>query len=294
MKDRLRDIFTFSAGERKGIIILVIIIILLNGINMIVVIHRPAPKLMNYPQWMDDSENLSPLPGSDDRSNIAYEESLPGIGADESGKSLFDPNEASVEELLRDGVSLHISRTILKYRSKGGVFYKPEDLMKIYGMSPELYKEISPYIRIKKPESVSKRIQVPADRIMDLNSSDSVMFVKLPGIGPVLARRLIKYRSLLGGYYSTEQLKEVYGISDSLYRQIMGRLVADTSNLVRINLNTATEKEMARHPYIGKFAASGIVRYRTGVVNIKNSKELEINGLIPRNIFLKLKHYLSV
>ena len=49
--------------------------------------------------------------------------------------------------------------------------------------------------------------------------------------------------------------------------------------LIKLNLNTAAEKELARHPYIGKYAAAGIIRYRTEVSGIKNMNELKINGI---------------
>src|SRR5665647_1059817 len=47
---------------------------------------------------------------------------------------------------------------------------------------------------------------------LDLNSADSLHLLEIPGIGPVFASRIIRYRTLLGGYYAVDQLREVYGM----------------------------------------------------------------------------------
>jgi len=64
---------------------------------------------------------------------------------------------------------------------------------------------------------------------------------------------------MLGGFTSPLQVKEVYGISDSLFLMIQWRLTADTAKVSRINLNTASETELSRHPYIGRYTARGII-----------------------------------
>lgn len=279
MKVNLRDLFTFSAGERKGAIVLIIILLLVSGSNMLVVLHRPSILKENPPEWMNDTS--PPI------QDVVSPDKFP-----------FDPNTVTGEDLLKLGFSPKISRIILNYRAKGGRFDTPEDLQKIYGITQAQYKEIASFIRISHTSSasgtnISSGTWKDEERL-DINQADSAMFEKLPGIGPVLARRIIRYRTMLGGFYSTHQIKEVYGISDSLYHQISNRLAADTSALVKINLNTATEKELAYHPYIGKFAASGIIRYRSEVSGIKSLIELKVNGIFSDDVFEKLRNYLSL
>jgi hypothetical protein len=41
-----------------------------------------------------------------------------------------------------------VAHNILKYRSKGGLFTTPESFSKVYGISPEKYDELKPFIRI--------------------------------------------------------------------------------------------------------------------------------------------------
>src|SRR5690606_34034363 len=60
----------------------------------------------------------------------------------------FDPNTADEQQLLALGLPLKTVRTLLKYRSKGGRFYSPEDLSKLYTLSKEDYNRILPYARV--------------------------------------------------------------------------------------------------------------------------------------------------
>jgi competence protein ComEA len=294
MKDWLRDLFTFSAGERKGIIALVLILIIVCGIQIIVMRRPPVPVAGTYPEWLKDSGILAESRVGHLQARDTLTDQLSAEQVMPIGKFYFDPNTATLGELLQQGISIRVCRTILSYRKKGGKFSKPEDLKKIYGLSPGMYSDLAEYIKIVPEGKTSRDRPSHAVERIELNRADSGMLEALPGIGPVLAKRLVKYRSLLGGYYSTMQIREVYGITDSLFNRIASRLDADTMLLTKLNVNAATEKELARHPYIGKFSAAGIIRYREHVTSISDINELVLNGLIPENKFEKLKKYLSL
>jgi DNA uptake protein ComE-like DNA-binding protein len=84
----------------------------------------------------------------------------------------------------------------------------------------------------------------------------------LPGIGPILARRIIKYRNLLGGFATAGQLREVYGLSDSTFNIISKRVRADSSLVEKIDLNTTDYKRLIRLPYLGKYDVTAILKFR--------------------------------
>ncbi len=73
-------------------------------------------------------------------------------------------------------------------------------------------KQFAPY-----PSKANLRGQ---EVIVDINTADSVALEGLPGIGPAFAKRIVKYRTLLGGYVKVEQLKEVYGMPEETYEKI--------------------------------------------------------------------------
>jgi DNA uptake protein ComE-like DNA-binding protein len=97
---------------------------------------------------------------------------------------------------------------------------------------------------------------------IDINGCDSAALVALPGIGPVLSARIIKYRNLLGGFAGTEQLREVYGLPEETFELIEGRLYADSSGLRRIKVNSAGYRELSQIHYLEKYDISAILKYR--------------------------------
>lgn len=126
----------------------------------------------------------------------------------------------------------------------------------------------------------------------ELNSCDSAALDLLPGIGPVLSSRIVKYRNLLGGFYSTEQLKEVYGLDSETVVLIKPRLSIDTMKIFRINVNTAAYRELARHPYIGRVDASAMLKYRDLEGQVKSIDELVRNRILIVEKRERLSHYL--
>lgn len=204
----------------------------------------------------------------------------------------FDPNLASVSELIRIGFTEKQASIISNYRNKGGKFFKPSDIRKIYGIDDTLASRIIPYIIIQK-DTLSAAGVKPVQVIRtELNRCDSADLDMLPGIGPVLASRIIKYRKLLGGYVSVSQLKEVYGLSDSTYRLISGRLTADSMAITFIDINKAGFKELIRHPYFERYDVQAIIKFREIKGTIKSFEELKENKILTSEKSARVKNYL--
>ncbi|MFN8416397.1 MAG: helix-hairpin-helix domain-containing protein [Cytophagaceae bacterium] len=90
---------------------------------------------------------------------------------------------------------------------------------------------------ISEPKTSSKVL-------VDLNKADSISFLEVKGIGPVLAGRIVKYRNLLGGYVSIEQLKEVYGLKEENYTKIKTQVMITSSGIKKIEVDS-----LIRNPY---------------------------------------------
>ncbi len=101
--------------------------------------------------------------------------------------------------------------------------------------------------------------------MIDLNTSDSITFLKIRGIGPYRASTIIKYRGLLGGYYSLDQLFEVYGLDSLLVESISKSLSLDTSlsPVKKIKINECDFKILVRHPYLDYGQVQAIINFRT-------------------------------
>lgn len=160
----------------------------------------------------------------------------------------FDPNTVSEEALVRLGLSPKQAASIGNYRSKGGRFRRKEDFAKMYVVSDSLYARLEPYIDIPK---------------LELNSADSAALVRLKGIGPFYARRIISYRERLGGFCDVEQIMEVEGLDSARFSGFRDDISVDTARIVKIDIWRDSVALLARHPYIGEKGARRIERFRT-------------------------------
>jgi DNA uptake protein ComE-like DNA-binding protein len=146
----------------------------------------------------------------------------------------------------------------------------------------------------KSSGSSSGRSRVSRQKpLLDINTCDSASLEALPGIGPVLSARIIKYRNLLGGFAAVQQLKEVYGLTEETYDLISGRIYADTAAIRKINMNTADYKKLIRMPYFEKYEVTAILKYRELQGRIGGMDDLIENKLIAEDKALRLKHYLE-
>ncbi|MBI5010665.1 MAG: helix-hairpin-helix domain-containing protein, partial [Bacteroidia bacterium] len=122
---------------------------------------------------------------------------------------------------------------------------------------------------------------------------DTSELIRLPGIGPVLSLRIIKYRQLLGGYAVKEQLREVYGLKPETYENIKDRVNVDTSCIEKIEINSADYKRLSRMPYFEKNEVHSILKFRELEGRIRSIEELIENKLIGEETAGKVRPYLS-
>ncbi len=128
---------------------------------------------------------------------------------------------------------------------------------------------------------------------IDINRADSATLLPLPGIGPVYAGRIVKYRNLLGGYVSLNQLTEVYGISPETLEMITDRIVMDTTSIIKLDLNRATFRELLRHPYLEYEDVKDLVNYRDYKGTIQSILELRENYILPDSVLQKVEPYFN-
>ncbi len=173
---------------------------------------------------------------------------------------VFDPNTINYDELLTLGFTEKTARIFLKFRGKGFVFKEKSDLKKVFGISENFYNKLESYVLIKNSSAFEnkKGEQKTSEGIaknnklknIELNGADSIALLELNGIGPSYAKRILKYRSMLGGFVRTEQLKEVYGFTDELYEKIKSQVLVNAALVKKVNLTTDDFKTVNKHPYI--------------------------------------------
>lgn len=132
-----------------------------------------------------------------------------------------------------------------------------------------------------------------AQRVLDINKASATDFEKLPGIGPVLAARIVKFRGVLGGFAGVAQLREVYGLPDSTYQTISRTLKVQAGQVQQVNINTGSYKDFKAHPYLRPFAKD-IENYRSKNGNYKQVADLKNVTGITDSIYRKVAPYIAV
>lgn len=128
---------------------------------------------------------------------------------------------------------------------------------------------------------------------VELNSADTNALKTLYGIGSYYAKKIVNYRERLGGsFVSPEQLMEVYGIDSARYAGFASMVYVDSALIIPINLWSMGVDSMAKHPYIGRYAAKGIDRYRKSVDSASFSiDEIGEHGILHSAYVQRLKLY---
>ena len=300
-----KEYLSFHKSEQRGIIVLVIFLIGLITFNM-------------YQRffWKGDWEEIQLKYGEqivlfedESRKSKTDSESVQPWLPEKKALFNFDPNTLDSTGWVALGFSPKQSAAILKYRSAGAVFRKPEDVKKLFVVDDEKYEELKPFIQIaelleksssnqthektdytkpkwEKPEYVPKNIE--------LNTADSAMLVEVRGIGPFFARVIIEHRDKLGGYRTKSQVLEVYGMDSAKFAKIESELWVDSSAVTKIDINKATLKELLRHPYINFNQAKAIVNYREQHGPFKSVLGLQKIHLVKGETYRKIAPYLEV
>lgn len=218
----------------------------------------------------------------------------------------FDPNTADSVTFVKLGLPSWMARNILRYRSKNGVFRRPEDFRKIYGMTDAQFQTLRPYICIAQPDtdryvapvrlledSLPLRkdtlFKYPPGTLVDLNRADTTELKKIPGIGSAIARMIVDYRSRLGAFYRVEQLADIRLKVDKLRPWFW----VDTTLVRTIPVNRMSVERLKRHPYLNFYQAKVINEHRKKKGNIRSLKELSLYEEFTPTDLERIAPYLS-
>lgn len=302
---QVREMFIFTSKERNGLLILLFILFVTICLDFALPLLLPE-KTCDVSAWKEEAEK--------------YYATIPLKVEPEAEifKGVFDPNVVVDKVLIEIGIPPGIAANWVKYLQKGGHFKKKEEIMKLYGMTSDLYRKVEGYLVI--PDQVgdfqSKTVyskqrtkgtsgfahkdslwnshykERKMIQLLEINKADSAQLEALPGIGPVLASRIVKYRRLLGGFQEIAQLKEIYGMTEELWIRSSCRLFADPSEMKKLDINFLTVADLGRHPYIGFRQAKKIVKKRD--TSGKFTRKEEMIAFFSPDSLQRLLPYLSI
>ena len=177
---------------------------------------------------------------------------------------------ASAAYLTRWGFSPKQAEVVVRYRDASGGIYSAEHFKRCYVVSDEMAEKIVPYMIFSPKREAETMVAQPQSEsettapkpLVDINTADSATLVAVDGIGPKSASEIIKYRKLLGGYHSVEQLSELKCITESNFEKILHKISCDSFVISKIDINFASPKELERHPYVSAQTLRRIIKQR--------------------------------
>ncbi|WP_406825824.1 ComEA family DNA-binding protein [Pedobacter sp. KACC 23697] len=290
--------FGVSKSEFNGLLFLVLIIIVIKAIPVVYGHFQSVSK--DDPDLLAQIQQISI---KDQSSDHAVRDRTEAFIRKKTVKLFkFDPNTLNKEGWENLGLSAKQAQSIVNYTAKGGRFYKPEDLQKMYTISPEMYKRILPYanvpdqsVKISKNDALHEKKEYvkEAPLMVDINMADSAQLDEIKGVGGTFALRIIKYRERLGGFYKKEQLLEVYGLDDDKYAEIKDQIKIGSVPLKTININTATFNDLKRNPYLTFKQINAIIQYRRQHGNYTGVADLKKIVLLSQEVIDKITPYIS-
>jgi len=299
------DFYSLSKAEQYGIIVLVSLILFFTTLYLILPLVVSNTKYDNSvmvaqieafrkeQKDIRDSLQIEKIQSSGQLSEALANERLHPFP--------FDPNKLPRELWLKLGLTNRQIDVIKNYEAKGGKFYSKKDLEKLYSVSEAEYKVLEPYIVIKPLFSTqgdqiidSRKFNRHAMVVTEINSSDTNRLKNNLNIPYWLGKRVVAYRTKLGGFYDKQQLLEVYGLKPKYFDKIKRYVVVDTSRIQKICINQVGFKQLLHHPYCNYQLTKKILNARQKAGgSFSTSRQFQVI-IRADSLGLKLQHYLYI
>jgi DNA uptake protein ComE-like DNA-binding protein len=243
----------------------------------------------------------------------------------------FDPNKLSIAQWQAMGVKPYLAKKIVNAVNKKFVFKQKNDLAKIWGFPKEEYERLKDFINLPdtverkqydkneyassydknkydnknydnnksenkytsnyEKKEYTKYVPKVIEKF-DINTADTATLKQIKGIGEKTAFQIEKFRNGIGGFYSLEQLKEVYILSPEAFDELK-KYALITSTVRKININTADYETLKNHSYIKGKAASILLKYKKQHGNYKTLEDIKKSRAIEEDQLTKLTPYLE-
>ncbi|MFT4681778.1 MAG: competence protein ComEA [Flavobacteriales bacterium] len=308
-----KDYLTFHSQEKTRIISFIGFILILMCIQLYLSLREPAKNLESIrfygPEHFEklntqiESVDQTKPWKSKEKHNLKVMKELVA----------FNPNSLDSLGWRELGLSSKQAQVMVKIRNERQGFKSKQELAKI-NMLDHVYSEIEPFIQL--PDTIARKKWVKTEYPnrefkfdsskpkwpkkefkklhIDLNSADTLELIKLYGIGPSFARRIVKFKNSLGGFHSKKQLLDVWGMDSARYAGIKSEVFVTIDSIHKININTTTYEKLKNHPYIKYNVARSIVNYRQQHGPFRQVADLRRIHLIDQELLHKLNPYLSI
>ncbi|MCC7504932.1 MAG: helix-hairpin-helix domain-containing protein [Saprospiraceae bacterium] len=304
MKIRIASYFHFSRAERNGAVALCLLCAAVFVAPSVLEKFREKP-VTDFSGFALQVEQF----------HAGYAASAASPGA----VFYFNPNTATLDELLRLGLPERVAKGICKYRDKGGRFRRPEDFSKVYNLDAADFERLLPYIRLDEPEwegRSERRVEHIQAEVFpfDPNTATADELRRL-GLSDRLAANVLKYREKGGRFRDKEGFRKLYGLSEADYARLEPYLqlpIAADGASPRpvsyasgfnpgngkkepqpVDINQATEADWQQLPGIGAWRAKQILAFREQLGGFVSVAQVAETRNLPDSVFQQIKPWLK-
>lgn len=240
----------------------------------------------------------------------------------------LDINTATPEQLEKlPGIGTVLSQRIVNYRALLGGYTSLDQLEQVYQLPVEVLDQIREYLvlgPVPDPEEAASyaaaamdtstgsqeqallmatkanaetyiRGDAPELASINVNLADSATLVTIPGIGPTLAPRIIRYRKALGYMTSVDMLRSVYGLSEENYQRMAPYLqVGDLDSYPKRDLNVIGVRGLAFYPFIDQELAESVLQQRRQLGRFDRWEEVAAVPGMSEEALTGLKAYFTL
>lgn len=267
------DFFKFTAQQRAGIFLLLLIIIGIQIAYYFRNVKFEEDTSLEKQQWLSLQSEI-------DTMKVHNEVSKQTIYP-------FNPNFITDFKGYKLGMSTAEIDRLLKFRRKNLYVNSAEEFQALTKVSDSLLETMQPYFKfpdwVKNKKENSSFEKYPNQafakkekiQIIDINVATQEDLIKVYGIGPGLSERILKQKEILGGFVSMDQMSDVWGLSPEVIEKLMAQFKVGAIPVVKkIKINDASAKELQQFPYFRYPLNKEIVTYRSMNGGIKSSEDL--------------------
>ena len=278
----------FKSRQRNGIFFLLLII----GILQISFFFLDFSS--NKPAQFSQNEIDEFKKEQDSLLNVAIKESKPKIFP-------FNPNYINDFKGYQLGMNVDEIDRLISYRKSGKFINSIKEFKVVTDVSDSLLNSISPFFKFpdwvtNKNNTTNDSFKQPKKEVIevkDLNLVTSSDLIKIKGIGEKTAARILTYRDKLQGFTFEDQLYEVYYLDKEIADKALEYFkVLSKPTIKKININTASFKEVLSIVYIDYELTKKIFNYRDEVAEIQSLEELKKIDGFPIEKFNRITLYL--
>ena len=290
----LKPHFWYNKSQRNGVFFLLLIILVLQIVYAFV-------DFSNDETADFKSKDVFALQFKiDSLKKISIEKNRPRIYP-------FNPNYLTDYKASKLGMSIAEVDRLLLFRKQGKFVNSVKQFQEITLVSDSLLNSISIYFKfpswvVKRNQKLktnnsgtyqNKKVSEKAISTSDINKATAQDFETIQGVSTFLAQRIVKYRKKLQGFTYHSQLSEVWKIDKSIADDLVSVFkVVEQPVIKKMNVNTATFKEVLSVPYIDYDLCKKIFEFRDEVAELQSIEELKKIEGFPMDKYDRIVLYL--